>query len=179
MAVSPKEGQTPGQMTQGAAQQTVGRMGRSDGPFVTSQPNQYPADLFGVRLPSGTGAPGTDGAFPGGEGAADATNQPGQLDEAFSGEGPDETAQTGAAGSQGTVNSAGGESVTYTPAGYLDGGPYREATTQARIDGMGDWTQANTDGYEGGKTLPGLEGNRPTSTGAGGGRVMRGGRAIK
>lgn len=177
MATNPREGEAPGQINLPAREQTVGRNGRSDGPNVTLMPGQYPADLFGVRLPDGTGAPGTGGASPT-DASADATNMPGQLNEEFSGEGPDETAETGSPGSQGVVNSAGGEGITFTPAGYLDGGPYREASTSAHVDGMGDWTQANTDGYAGGKTLPGLEGNRPTSTGAGGGRVMRGGRAV-
>ena len=178
MAVNPKEGQALASTTVPAREQNVARNGRSDGPFVTVQPGQYPADLFGVALPQGTGAPGTQGSNPG-DASADATNMPGQTDEKIVGIGPDEIAETGAPGTQGVVNASGGDTVTYTPPGYLDGGPFREATAQGHVDGMGDWSQANTDGYAGGPTLPGLERNRPTSTGAGSGRTLRGGRAVK
>lgn len=178
MAVDPKEGQALSTTVVPTREQDVERHGRSDGPFVTVQPHQYPGDLFGVALPQGTGAPGTQGSVPT-DASADATNMPGQLEEKVSGLGPADTAETGAPGSQGAVNSSGGDTVTYTPPGYLDGGPFRDATAQGHVDGMGDWSQANTDGYAGGPTLPALEGNRPTSTGAGGGRVLRGGRAVK
>jgi hypothetical protein len=178
MAVNPKEGQALASTTVPAREQMVGRAGRAGGEDVTNEPGQYPADLFGVALPQGTGAPGTAGSSPT-DVAADATNMPGQLDEDFSGLGPNDTAETGSPGTQGVVNASGGDTVTYTPPGYLDGGPFREATAQGHVDGMGDWSQANTDGYAGGPTLPGLEGNRPTSTGAGSGRTLRGGRAVK
>src|SRR5215813_4054519 len=80
-----------------------------------NQPNQYPGSLFGVGLPQGTGAPGTAGAG----GMADPTNEPGQLNEGISGQGPATTADTGAPGSQGATNSEGGpDSVSFTGSNF-------------------------------------------------------------
>lgn len=143
----------------------------------TNEPGQYPGSLFGVALPPGTGAPGTAGA----SGMADPTNQPGQLDEGISGEGPSQTADTGAPGSQGVQNSSGGgpDVIHFTrPGSYLTG-TYEQDTVSDSVSGPSDWTQAIDGSYAGGgPQLPGIMGNEPTSTGSGQGRVMRGGRSV-
>lgn len=143
---------------------------------VTNEPGQYPSSLFGVALPSDTGAPGSAGAGRG----ADPANQPGQLTEGISGEGPADTADTGAPGSQGATNNPGGsDSVSYTrPGSYLTGTNVQDSVSDD-ISGTGDWTQAHDGSYGGDLNLPGIKGNQPTSTGAGSGRVLRGGRRVR
>src|ERR1700722_726062 len=146
-----------------------GRSGRGEaGLDPTEQLGQTPPDIFGFSQSYSTGAKGTQGA----SGApADVTVQPGQLDEGLSGVTGGEITDTGLHGSQGASNSGGGESISYTdPFGYLGGGGGK-VTTSDSISGGGDWTQANSDGYDSGPTLPALEGNRPTSTGIGEGHV--------
>ena len=171
---------TPGQVPPGGGK--VSGSGAPDaagayGGEVTSEPNQYPSSLFGVRLPQGTGAPGSGGAA----GGADPSNQPGQLTEGISNTGPSDTADTGAPGSMGQQNSGGGpDSVTYTrPGSYLTG-TNESDTVSDSISGPDDWTQATDGSYAGaGPQLPGVKGHEPTSTGAGGGRVLRGGRSVR
>jgi hypothetical protein len=136
-------------------------------------PGQYPGSLFGVALPQGTGAPGTAGAA----GGADPVNQPGQLTERISGTGPADTADTGAPGSQGAPPEPGGgaDAVTYTVPGSFLSGTNTQATVRDDISGTGDWTQAHDGSYGGNLNLPGIVGNQPLGTGAGAGRVLRGG----
>jgi hypothetical protein len=139
---------------------------------VTSEPNQYPGSLFGVALPQGTGAPGTAGAGR----SADPANQPGQLTEGISGTGPADTANTGAPGTAGTMpNGGGGNTISYTQPGSFLTGTNQTDTIRDDISGTGDWTQANDGSYGGSNNLPGIAGNQPLSTGAGSGRVLRGG----
>ena len=142
----------------------------------TLEAGNYGPSLFGVALPQGTGAPGSAGAA---GSASDPTNQPGQLNEGISGEGPAQIADTGAPGSAGAGNSEGGpDAVKYTlPGSYLSG-TYEQDTVADSISGTQDWTQAIDGSYGSAVNLPGIEGNMPTSTGAGSGRVMRGGRAV-
>lgn len=152
---------------------TPGPSGTRRGGDSTGEPGQYPGSLFGVALPQGTGAPGTQGA----SGSADPTNEPGQLTEGISGEGPSDTADTGAPGSAGLTPTQGGpDSVSYTrPGSYLTG-TYESDTVNDSVSGTGDWTQAIDGSYGGGgPQLPGIKGNQPASTGAGSGRVRRGG----
>jgi hypothetical protein len=134
----------------------------------------YAPSLFGVALPQGTGAPGSQGALPG---TADATLEPGQLNEGISGEGPSDTASTGAPGSTGAQNQgASGESISYTrPGSYLTG-TYQQDTVTDSVSGTNDWTQAIDGSYGGGPQLPGIAGNMPAGTGAGEGSVLKGGR---
>lgn len=150
----------------------------SGGTDPTNEPGQYPASLFGVTLPQGTGAPGSQGAQH--SAATDPTNEPGQLNEGLSGLGPDVLGQTGAPGSAGAVNGPGGpDAVTFTRPGSFQSGTYVSDTVHDSVSGTADWTQANDSGYgSGGPQLPGIKGNEPVSTGAGAGRVMRGGRAV-
>lgn len=143
----------------------------------TLEKGNYGDSMFGVQLPQGTGAPGSQGATAGG-GNDDPTNEPGQLDEGLSGLGPAQTADTGAPGSTGASNGGPGpDAVSFTRPGSYLSGTYQQDTTHESISGTSDWTQAIDGSYPGSPQLPGIDGNAPASTGAGGGRVMRGGRA--
>lgn len=142
----------------------------------TNQLGQTPSSIFGAAIPQTTGAPGSTGAQPG---TADPTNQPGQTTEGFSGEGPSQIASTGAPGSAGAQNGgAGPDSVKYTDPGSYLSGTYQQDTVSDSVSGTDDWTQAIDGSYGGSKNLPGIAGNTPTTTGAGAGRVLRGGRAV-
>ena len=153
--------------------------GDARGGDPTNEPGQYPDSLFGMPLPQGTGAPGSQGA----KGAADPTNQPGQLEEGLTGTGPPDTDSTGAPGSAGAhpALGTGTDSVTFTrlSSGV---GPYQTETVSDEISGPGDWTAANDQGYaSGGPQLPGIKGNEPSVndgpfTAKSAGRVLRGGR---
>lgn len=149
--------------------------GTGSGLDPTLEPGNYASSLFGVQLPQGTGAPGSGGAH----GPSDPTNEPGQLNEGISGLGPDQIAHTGAPGSSGAGNNEGGpDSVKYTlPGSYLSG-TYEQDTVADSVSGTQDWTQAIDGSYGGGPQLPGVQGNMPSGTGAGSGRVLRGGRSV-
>ncbi len=139
----------------------------------TLEPGEYPASLFGVALPQGTGAPGS----PGGPVPSDPTLETGQLYEGISGLGPADTANTGAPGSAVASDVAGGaDSVTFTRPGSYLSGTYSQETLSDDVSGVNDWTQAGDGAYGGSPQLPGVAGNQPTSTGAGQGR-LRGGRS--
>lgn len=138
------------------------------------QPNQYPSSLFGVALPAGTGAPGSTGAD---RGPSDPTNEPGQYPatEPISGV---SLGGTGAPGSAGTVEQgeSGGTTITYSLPGFYKGeGVSLQASTVDTISGPNDWT-APPGNYPPVHPLAGTP--SPTGTGAGEGRVMRGGRAV-
>jgi hypothetical protein len=162
------------------------RDGTSD---PTNEPGQYPVGgwgdaIFGGPLPQGTGAAGSQGARP--TSSADPTNEPGQVDEGISGLHPPQTTSTGAPGSAGATNTAGGAAaITYTRPGSFLTGTYQSDVFNDDIDGSRDATQANDQGYSsGGPQLPGLVGNEPQA-GQGpfqpgsGGKVLRGGRAVR
>lgn len=150
----------------------------------TNMTGQYPPGdwgnaLFGGPQPMGTGAPGSQGAH----GSADPTNEPGQLEEGLTGLGPPDTTQSGAPGASTTPNSSGGgTAVTYTRPGSGIG-TYENVTVSDDLSGSRDSTQANDEGYaSGGPQLPGIAGNEPQPHGKyqpGGGRVLRGGRAVR
>jgi hypothetical protein len=171
-------GQTPGYGSVSGARETGAYSGTKTGGLdPTLEPGNYSSSIFGVQLPAGTGAPGSQGAAYSGD--VDPTNQPGQLNEGISGEGPAQTANTGAPGSQGATNGgAGPDAVSFTRPGSYLSGTYQQDTVHDSISGPSDWTQAIDGSYAGGgPQLPGIKGNEPTSTGAGAGRVLRGGRA--
>ena len=176
MATNLTPGQTPGYGQVSGARETDAFSGTASGMDPTFEAGNYAPSLFGVALPQNTGAPGSPGAQPG---TGDPTNQPGQLNEGISGEGPAQTADTGSPGSQGSENSgAGPDAVNYTRPGSYLSGTYVQDTVRDSVSGTGDWTGANDQGYgSGGPQLPGIRGNEPTSTGSGDGRVMVGGRA--
>jgi hypothetical protein len=153
----------------------------------TAEPGQYPPGnwgnaLFGGTLPTGTGAPGTQGA----RGGADPTTEPGQLNEGLSGLGPADTADTGAPGTGTTPNSSGGgSSIRFTDPGTMPGvGAYRSEQVSDDLSGSRDSTQANDIGYgSGGPQIPAIAGNEPQAGSAkwqtGSGRVLRGGRDVR
>lgn len=156
-----------------------GKQGAGGGPAdATLEPGAYASDIFGIQLPQGTGAPGSQGA----SGGADPTNQPGELDEGFSGLGPQDTANTGSPGSAGVDNTGGGgQAISYTDPGSYLGGTYQTHTVNDEVSGPRDWSQAADGLYTGeGNKMPGIvqaDGGL-ADTGAGQGRVMRGGRAV-
>jgi hypothetical protein len=162
---------TPGYGSSGESKTPVQSAGRTSGE-PTNEPGQYPSSLFGVALPAGTGAAGTPGnALYSG----DPTNEPGQLNEGLSGLGPSVIAHTGAPGSTGAQNSAGGaDQVTFTrPGAYLTGTQVTD-TVADNVSGVNDWTQAADGMYGTGPQLPGVAGNMPLGTGAGEGMVENG-----
>lgn len=143
----------------------------------TEEPGQYPTTawhLFGLPEQTfGSGAAGSN--QPSGELDKGHTNQPGQYPsrEDFTGVALD---GSGAPGTQGVSagNPGGSDSVTYDfPTfykGQRDPGPhdegeegYHQDTTNATVSGRGDWTQANTQGYQADAQyqMPGVAGNTP------------------
>jgi hypothetical protein len=155
---------------------------------VTNMLGQYPPGdwgnaLFGGTLPTGTGAPGTQG--PNLAGPTDPTNEPGQTSDSVTGLPDSSIGQTGAPGAATTPNTTGGgTAISYSQPGAYLSGTQQSEQVQDDLDGSRDSTQANDIGYaSGGPQLPGLAGNEPrASVGRfqpGGGKVLRGGRAIK
>lgn len=163
----------------------------------TLEEGQYPPGdwgtaIFGGTLPTGTGAPGS----PTSAEALDPTNEKGQTIDGLTGITHEEIVSTGAPGTQGADGGTGGNSsqpgasgaggsstIIFTEAsdGIL---PYKTMTVSDATSGPADSTQANDSGYAtGGPQLPGLKGNEPQAGSAryqpGGGRVMRGGRAVR
>jgi hypothetical protein len=146
-------------------------------------PGNWGAALFGGTLPTGTGAPGSQGARYTSD--TDPTIEPGQLNEGLSGLGPADTARSGAPGMSTTPNSTGGgTTITFTDPSTQPGvGAYRSETVSDDLSGPRDSTQANDQGYgSGGPQLPAIAGNEPQPGGKyqpGGGRVLRGGRMVR
>lgn len=166
----------PGYGSVSGSRETDAYSGTAFGGDPTTELGQTPSSLFGVALPQTTGAPGSSGAQPG---EGDPVNQPGQTTEGFSGEGPSDIADTGAPGSSGAQNhGAGGDAVKFTRPGSYLSGTYVQDTVNDNVSGTDDWTQAVDGSYGGGMDLPGVKGNTPMGTGAGQGRVLRGGRAV-
>jgi hypothetical protein len=140
----------------------------------TMERGQVPADIFGIAQSYSTGARGSSG----GTEPTDVTTMPGQVDKGLAQVFGAQITSTGAPGTEGARNSMGGEHITYTdPFGYL-GQEHRESSTSGRVSGTGDWTQANDMGYDSGPTLPSLVNARPTSSGAGQGRVRGAGKGL-
>ena len=82
-----------------AGEQRDLRYAGSRHPTPSNEPGQYPPGssanaLFGGPQPTGTGAPGTQGARP--DASTDPTAEPGQMTEGISGIGPPETVDSGA-----------------------------------------------------------------------------------
>lgn len=156
-------GQRPSRQSPGSQ-----RSGLGEGGDPTVQRGQLPSEIFGFSQTYSTGAPGSAGAS---SNDSDVTVKRGQLDPGLANVEGSEITSTGASGSDGARTSGGGDTVHYTDVfGYLGGGG-GEATARGHVSGSGDWTQANGDGYDSGPTLPILQNARPTSTGAGQGRV--------
>lgn len=159
--------------------------GTSSSADPTNQPGQYPPmggnNIFGGPLPSGTGAPGTNG----GRGGDDVTTEGGQLVDGLTGITPDQITETGAPGTGTNPTSAGGgDSISYTRPGSYLSGTYKADLTSDNVAGPASSTEANDEGYgTGGPQLPGIKGNEPTAGGSryqpGSGSVLRGGRAVR
>jgi hypothetical protein len=195
MAISPglqpdDDSTAPGAKVSGSGGRGYSGTGAGD-TDPTAEPGQYPGDpswanaIFGGPMPTGTGAPGTQGAHYTSD--TDPTNEPGQLDEGLSGTGPADNAQSGAPGTATTPNTEGGDTViTFTdPATQPGVGAYKSETVSDDISGPRGSTNANDQGYAtGGPQLPGIAGNEPQAgTGrfqpGAGGRTLRGGRAVR
>jgi hypothetical protein len=195
MAISPglqpdDDSTAPGAKVSGSGGRGYSGIGAGD-TDPTAEPGQYPGDpswsnaLFGGPLPTGTGAPGTQGARY--SGAVDPTNEPGQLDEGLTGMTAAETSQSGAPGMSTTPNTeGGGTAITFTDPGTQPGvGAYKSETVTDDLSGPRDSTQANDQGYaSGGPQLPGIAGNEPQAASgrfqpSSGGSVRRGGRAVR
>lgn len=138
-----------------------------------NQPGQYPDSLFGVGLPRGTGAAGSDGA----PARVDPTTMGGQYpaNEAISGA---QLGGTGAPGSQGATDVTTGDvPIMFTITDmYKAEGQSTEASISDAISGPGDWT-APPGNYPPQHPIAGTP--SPQSTGAGQGRIMRGGRQVR
>ncbi len=180
-APSQKPDTGSGQVSGGSAARSGTPAGGVD---ETAQPGQYPPsrnDIFGGPLPTGTGAPGTNG----GRGGDDPTTEGGQLTDGLTGVTDAEISETGAPGTGTSPNrSGGGTSVSYTRPGSPYSGTYQSDVANEVIDGPGSATEANSEGYAtGGPQLPGIKGNEPEAGGSryqtGGGCVLRGGRAVR
>jgi hypothetical protein len=158
--------------------------GTRGGNDPTTEPGQYPPDnsggIFGGPLPTGTGAPGTGG----GGGGGDPTTEAGQLTDGLTGVSDSDIRNTGAPGTSTSPGQGGGTSVTYTRPGSHLSGAYQTETSSETLDGPGESTEANGQGYgTGGPQLPGIKGNEPTAGGGryqpGSGKVLRGGRSVR
>jgi hypothetical protein len=165
------DGTNPGRSPRPQRQMPArGRNGAGEpGLDPTNQRGQLPSEIFGFAQHYSTGAPGSAGSRT--SASTDVTEYDGQLEEGITGLSGAPITSTGAPGSSGASNSGGGETVTYTDFFGFMGQEHRESSTTGTISGNGDWTQFNSDGYAGGPTLPILQNARPTSTGAGEGRV--------
>ncbi len=143
---------------------------------VTSPSNQTPGDIFGFTQVYSTGAPGSSGSA---DRATDVTVERGQLDDGLAMVSYQEITSTGAPGSQGATLQGGGDSVSYTdPFGVISGGGDTDSYPGAAVDGPDDWTQFGQGSGFSGPTLPVLQNARPTSTGAGRGRIRGAGKGL-
>lgn len=148
---------------------------------TTEEPGQYPTTAWHrMGLPEqnfGSGAPGTGQPF--GDVDEGGSNQPGQYPDrdpftgvSYSGFQPEGSAGLGYP----EPYAGGGDQVTFDdPTFYkslADSGAsyddedkgYRQSSVSAHVDGDGDWTQANPEGYNARADLqmPGVAGNTPT-----------------
>lgn len=141
----------------------------------TSDPDAYPTKMpFGISVPSGTGAPGSGGA---GSSSADPTLAPGQDNPGgiTGSASKSDIENTGAPGSAGYPGGPGPGTVG--SARYTDPGSFLEGEGGSYESMTSDQTSTQSGArYGSGPQIPGVAGNTPAGTGAGGGRVMRGGR---
>ncbi len=171
MAAVPNNGTNPGRAGRPMREEPARKFnGRAAGGDPTNEPGQPATSVFGLTAPTHTGLGGSTGSSTGS--STDVTMYDGQLEQSITGLSGQAVTSTGMPGGSGaSPGGGGGTSVTYTdPFGFV-GGVNRSVQTSGTIDGVGDWTQANADGYAGGPTLPILQNNRPTSTGLGSGHV--------
>lgn len=150
-----------------------GSQGSSDPTLVSGQ---QPSSLFGVQLPASTGAPGS---VEGDRGPTDPTAEPGQVPPRGTISGVSGIEQSGAPGSAPRGGRRpGGQTVQVTDPNYTAGRPgggsgVQMVTTTQNVGGPNDST-APPQNYPGQHPVTGT--NLPAGTGAGSGRVLRGGR---
>ena len=139
---------------------------------------QNPEDIFGITISYDTGAQGSAGASAQPQG--DPTNEPGQYPstEPISGVELDGTGAPGTMGAGDLANDPAGQTFTITDPNYTSGKPgggsgNQFITAAVALGGPDDSTTVPGQ-YGGPNAMPSL--SQPQSTGAGSGRVMRGGR---
>jgi hypothetical protein len=164
--VNPGRTGVPARQVEGGGPARNGR--QTGGLDPTNQLGQTDPTIFG--MPTGIASSGMKGSsdfkMP-----DDVTLEAGQLDDDFGHSTEQFVKDSGMPGSEGCSPQHGGESVTYTDPWALIGGVTREQTVQGATNGPGDWTTWGADNGFSGPTLPGLENNRPTDSGAGHGHV--------
>lgn len=174
-----QDGTNPGRAARGARQAPSTKFsGRpAAGTDPTNMPGQLPGDIFGISQSYSTGAGGTHPSTVDGPNG-DPTTEQGQLDPGLAMVSDGELTSTGAPGSQGAMNRAGGETVTYTDFFGFMGQEHRVSTTSGRVSGDGEWTGFGESSGFSGPTIPILQNARPTQTGAGQGHVRGAGRGL-
>jgi hypothetical protein len=136
--------------------------GRGSNAEPTSPSDQNPSEIFGI--PTSNQSTGLGGSA--GRGAPGDVTQQSDQTKGF-GDSSSTDPGTTLDGSAGASVPTGGSSVSYTDPFAIMGADSLEGaqrTAQGQIDGSNDWTQFAAK-YDHGPTLPGLEGNRPTTTG--------------
>lgn len=139
---------------------------------------QDPASLFGIPISYESGAQGTAGASVQPQG--DPSNEPGQYPatEPISGVSLDGTGAPGSMGAGDAANRPAGGTATITDPNYTSGKPGGGSGVQfiqavVQVGGTNDST--TTPGQYGSPIMPALQHGEPAGTGAGTGRVRRGG----
>ena len=149
----------------------------SNDPTLVS--GQDPGDLFGISISYDSGAQGTAGAS--GQPEGDPTNEPGQYPSTEPISGVDLSGMSGAPGTDGGGDLSGnpaGQTVTITDPNYMAGKPGGGSGNQfiqakVAVGGPDDSTTIPGQYASGVANLPSM--SQPQSTGAGSGRVMKGG----
>jgi hypothetical protein len=139
---------------------------------------QDPNDLFGIAISYESGAEGTAGAS--GQPDGDPTNEPGQYPATEPISGVDLAGMSGAPGSSGAGDLDGnpsGQTITITDPNYTSGKPgggsgVQFVTAAVAVGGPDDSTTVPGQ-YAVSNPMPSM--SQPQGTGAGRGRVMRGG----
>lgn len=149
-------------------------MGSNDPTLVSGQD---PDSLFGISISYDSGAQGTSGAS--GQPEGDPTNEPGQYPstEPISGVSLDGTGAPGSSGAGNLSGTEAGPDITITDPNYTAGKPGGGSgnvfiQVPAQVGGSDDSTTVPGQ-YAAPNAMPSMA--QPSSTGAGSGRVMRGG----
>jgi hypothetical protein len=149
--------------------------GRGKNAEPTSPSDQNPSEIFGI--PTHNQSTGLGGSA--GQGTPGDVTQESDQTKGF-GDSSALDPGTTLMGSSGASIPTGGSSVRYTDPFAIQGADSLEGaqrTAQGQVDGSNDWTQSAAK-YDHGPTLPGLEGNRPTSTGLGDGHIRGAGKGL-
>jgi hypothetical protein len=154
------------------SQRHPGRLnsGRGTNAEPTSPSDQTPATIFGQNTAlGGTGLPGSTGR----KTTSEPTEANDETVQSFTGH-RETHDQTTLAGSTGASASKGGESVTYTdPFAQVGGSANANVTAQLNVS-----TGTEAANPYGTSTLVGIQGNQPTHTGLGHGRIRGAGKGL-